>query len=66
MIAKKLLSLWNLIKIQVFYVYEAAKVVMIGEDKNFVLEIFWIMPPCFEGLNDGQKLTIISFLSSFG
>ena len=24
------------------------------------------MPPCLEGLNDGQKLTIVSFVSSFG
>ena len=24
------------------------------------------MPPCLEGFNDGQKLTVISFISSFG
>ena len=24
------------------------------------------MPPCFKSLNDGQKLTIVSFILSFG
>ena len=40
MIAKKLLGLQNLIRTQPFYVYKAAKVVVIGKDKDFMLAIF--------------------------
>ena len=40
MIAKKLLILPNLTRTRAFYIYEAAKVVVIGKDKDFVLAIF--------------------------
>ena len=66
MIAKKFLGLSNLIKIQTFYVHEMAKVVVIAKDRNFMIAIFWIMPLGFEGLNNSQKLTVVSFISSFG
>ena len=66
MIARKFLGLPNLTKTQVFYIYKAAKVVVIDKDKDFVLISFWIMPPYFEGLNDGKKLIVMSFILSFG
>ena len=40
MIAKKLLGLSNLTKTRIFYVYEVAKVFVIGKDKDFVLATF--------------------------
>ena len=52
-IAKKLLGQPNLIKTQVFYVQEVAKVVVIDKDNDFVLTIFEIIPPYFESLNNG-------------
>ena len=42
-----------------------AKIVVISKDKEFVLTTFEIMPPYFEGLNNGQKLTVVNFVSSF-
>ena len=38
---------------------------MIGKNKNLVFATFQIMPPCFEVLNNAQKLTIKSFLPCF-
>ena len=39
---------------------------MIDKNDDFVFATVEIMPPCFEGLNYGQKLTVVSFISSFG
>ena len=39
---------------------------MIGEYENFVLAIFQVVPLCFESLNNGEKLTVVNFVSSFG
>ena len=39
---------------------------MIGKYKNFVLTTFWIYSLCFEYINNGQKLTIVSFVLGFG
>ena len=66
MIAKKFLGLANLTKTQAFYVNKTEKVVVIDKDKDFVLAIFYIMPPCFKRLNNGQKFTVVSFVLSFG
>ena len=63
---KKFLRPPNLIKTQAFQVHKLAKIVMIGKHKDFVLAIFKIMPPCFEGFNNSKKLNIVSFVSSFG
>lgn len=39
---------------------------MVGEHENFMIEAFLVEPPVLEGLNEGQELTIMSFVSSFG
>ena len=36
------------------------------ENKDLVFAAFWVVPPGFEGLNNGQKLTVMSFVLSFG
>ena len=61
---KKLLSLPNLTKTQAFCVHEAAKVIVINKYKNFIFTIFQIMLPYFESFNNGQKLTVVSFILS--
>lgn len=38
---------------------------MIGEDKELVFVTFQIVIPSYEGFNDSQKLTVMSFISSF-
>lgn len=35
-------------------------------DENFVLTAFKIVPPGLEGLNNGEELTVMSFIPSFG
>ena len=40
MIARKFIDPSNLTKTQAFYIYEMAKVVVIGKDKEFVFIIF--------------------------
>ena len=66
MILAKLLGTPDLAKTQVFCIYETTKVVMISKNKDLIFATCWIMPPCFEGFNNGQKLTVVSFVSSFG
>lgn len=61
-VLEKFLSLTDLAKAQVFYIYKRIKVFIIGKYKNFVLAVFDVMLPCFECLNNSQKLTILSFL----
>ena len=65
MVATKLLSQADLAKTQTFCIYEFSKVIVVSENENLVFANFQIMPPCFEGFNNGQKLTVVSFVSSF-
>ena len=39
---------------------------MVTKNKNFVFAAFKIVVPSFEGYNNSQKLTIVSFVLSFG
>ena len=66
MIREKLLSPIDLSKAQILYIYKAAKVVLVNKHKNFVLAIFYVVPPCFEYFNNGQKLTVMSFVLRLG
>ena len=66
MIARKHLSLADLAETEVLYIHELSKVIVVGKNKDLMFATFWIMPPYFEGLNNCQKLTIMSFVSSFG
>ena len=66
MVAKKLLSPVDLARTQAFCIHELSKIIVVSENKDLVFTTFSIMPPCFEGLNNGQKLTVVSFVSSFG
>ena len=38
---------------------------MIDKNKGLMIATFSIMSPCFEGLNNSQKLTILNFVSCF-
>ena len=49
-----------------FYIYEVGKIFMINKDKYWVLTTFELMQLCFEGLNNGQNLTILSFVLNAG
>lgn len=51
-ILKELLSLTNLTKTQLFYVYELIEVIMVGKNKDFIFAIFNIMSPDFKGFNN--------------
>ena len=66
MIAAEFLGPPDLARTQTLCIHEMTKVVMISKNENLVFAIFLIMPACFKGLNNGQKLTIVNFVSSFG
>ena len=66
MIARKLLSPADLARTQALLIHELSKVILVSENEDLVFETFQIMPPCFECFDDGQKLTVVSFVSSFG
>ena len=66
MIPAKLLGPLDLARTQALYIHETTKVVMIGKNKDLVFATFEIMLPCFKSLNNGQKLTVVSFVLSFG
>ena len=65
-VIKKLLSLINLIKAQIFRIYKLTKVNIVYKIKDFLFTVFWVVMSSFEQFNNSQKLTIISFISSFG
>ena len=66
MILAELLGLLNLARTQVLCIHETTKVVIIGKNESLVFATFKIMSPYFKSLNNGQKLTVMSFVSSFG
>ena len=65
-IARKLLSLADLAKTQALCIHESSTIIVISENDNLVFATFQIITPCFEDFNDSQKLTVVSFVSSFG
>ena len=65
-ITRKLLSPADLARTQALCIYESSKVIVVSKKKNLVFTTFWIMLPCFKGLNNGQKLTVRSFIWSLG
>ena len=52
MVSKKLLSLADLPRAQIFYIYEVTKVVIIYENKHLILETFQIVIPCLRNFNN--------------
>ena len=65
MILEKLLSPANLLKTQIFYTYKVIKVIIIYENKYFILIIFSIIMLYLKNFNNSQKLIIISFILCF-
>ena len=52
MVLEKFLGLANLSGIQTLYIYKAIKVVVICEDKHFVLATFQIITPYLKDFKD--------------
>ena len=44
-VLRELLSLADLIRAQVFYIYELTEIVMVNKDKNFVFATFQVVVP---------------------
>lgn len=63
-VSREFLGLLNLSGAQVLYIHEPTEVVIVREHKNFMLTTFKIMPSGFQSFNNGQKLSIIGFVSS--
>ena len=64
MVLGELLSPTDLFRAQAFYIHEVIKVVVIYEDKYFVLAIFQIIMSCLRGFDNSKKLAIMSLISS--
>lgn len=62
---KKLLGRAHLITAQNFYIHETTKVIMIDEYEKFVVVAFKIVSLYFKDFNNGQNLTIVSFILYF-
>ena len=64
-ILREFLSPANLTRAQTLCVHKLSKVIMIGENKNFVFAVFKRMLPSFKSFNNSKKLSIMSFMPSF-
>ena len=64
-ILKKFVSLINLSRAQIFYIYETTKVVIIYKNKYLIFITFQIVILCFKDFDNSQKFAIISFILSF-
>lgn len=65
MILYKLLSPPNRSSTQTHRIHKLTEVVVIGEHENFVFTTFQVLLPYLKCLNNGQKLTVVIFLSNF-
>lgn len=59
------MNLLDLTKAQTFCINKLIKIVIVSKDKHLVLTAFKIVTSSFKGLNNSQKLIIISFITSF-
>ena len=65
MVLKKLWGQADLFGAQTLCTYETTKIVMIRKDKHPVLTAVQVVALCFEGFNNSQKLTVVSFILYF-
>ena len=65
MIPVEFLALTHLARPQAFCIYETPKVIVVSENKDLVFPAFQVLASCFKDLHNGQKLTIVSFVSCF-
>ena len=50
---------------QTIHIYKLTEFIMVDKYQNVVIAVFQIMTPGFESFNNGQKLTIVSFIPHF-
>lgn len=62
MVPRELLGPPDLSGAQALCIHELAKVVVVGEHKDFVFAAFQVVAPSLEGFNDSQKLLIVSLV----
>lgn len=48
---------------QVFFIHKVLEVVVVCEHKYFMLPSFLVVLPSFESFNNGQKLSIVGFVT---
>lgn len=60
----QLLSSMDLFRAWVFCIYEVAQVVIVSENKNFMLKTLYIVTLCLKSFNNCQELAIVEFISS--
>ena len=66
MVSRELLGPADLSGAQTLCIHEMTEVIMVRKDKNLMLVTFQIVTQRLEGLNNSQKLTVVSLIPSLG
>ena len=64
MVFIELLGLADLSEAQALHIYETTEVIMVCKDKKLILITFQIVRPHLKGLNNSQKLAVVSLIPS--
>ena len=64
-VVKELLGLANLSEAQTLCIYRITEVIVVRKDKNLLFATFQIVTLRFKGLDNSQKLAIVSLIPSF-
>lgn len=52
MVPRKFLHLPDRLKVHILNIHEMAKVVLVGKDEDFIIEVFKVMKPSLERFNN--------------
>ena len=63
MITRELLDLSDLIRTQTLCIHELMEVVKVCKNEDLVFTAFQVMPPSFQGLNNGQEFLIVDIVT---
>ena len=63
-VTRKLLGPADLTRAQTLCIYELSEVIMVSENEDFVFAAFYVVLSGFKCFDNGQKLTVVSFVLS--
>lgn len=64
-VVKEFLTLTNLIKALILYIYELMQFFISHINKTLIFTVFQVILPYFKSISNSEKLTIMSFILSF-
>lgn len=64
-VLKKILSLLDLTKAQIYYMHKLTEIVIVCQKKDLIFTVLQVVMSSFKSLNISKEFTIVSFVISF-